>query len=316
MADYLSYLKNNPDVAKWVTASGLGDQAGAERHFLEWGAGEGRDWGDSPEANYLERNPDVAKWAFGAGQGINEAASGHYSRHGEAEGRAWDAAPVAPAPVAPAPVAPAPVAAGSLSPSFSAYMNRDPELARQTQADTSMSDMDYILQHWNTFGQGEGRVSPYAGGGGSVFDLPTLKPGSAKTTSGIDWGSPGVGGLLDRIKDWTGRASGLAENATSNIGNFYNNLMRESLGPQAFQGTLNNLRERNMLDSSVASDAMANAQTGIASNIGNRAFDTYLKGYDTQMQMPGMLSQMAKTLGGTSNTDPMAAYRLVFGNYV
>ena len=158
----------------------------------------------------------------------------------------------------------------------------------------------------------------------AVFDLPTLTPDSATSTStgtsGIDWDSAGVEGLLSQIQDWVGRASGLAQNSQANIGNFYNNMMRESLGPQAFQGTLNNLRERNMIDSSVASDALANAQTGIASNIGNRAFDTYLKGYDTQMQMPGMLSQMAQGLGGKSasstTTDPMAAYRLIFGNYV
>jgi len=174
-------------------------------------------------------------------------------------------------------------------------------------------------------------ASPVPGPAASpVFDMPTITPDSGTTTSntvtgttgqtasGIDWGSPGVAGLLDQIKGWISRSSGLAQNAQANIGNYYNNLMRESLGPQAFQGTLNNLRSRNMLNSSVASDALATAQSNIAGDIGNRAFDTYLKGYDTQMQMPNMLAQLANALGGqsTTSTDPMAVYRLLFDNII
>jgi len=207
--------------------------------------------------------------------------------------------------------------------SFADYISRDPELARQAIENTSMSDQDYALQHWNLHGQSEGRVAPWGAPGASqspIFDMPTITPDSGTTTSsaGIDWGSPGVAGLLDQIKNWTSTSSGLAQNATSNIGNFYNNLMRESLGPQAFQGTLNSLRSRNMLNSSVASDALANAQSNIAGDIGNRAFDTYLKGYDTQMQMPNMLAQLANALGGqsTTSTDPMAVYRLLFDNII
>ena len=147
MADYLSYLKNNPDVAAWGKGAGLSDQQAALQHYSDWGMAEGRDFGGIGEtANaYMTQNPDVAKWGYGTPEDATRDALSHYMDWGMDEGRAWGE--------------PAPVAAGSLSPSFSAYMNRDPELARQTQADTSMSDMDYILQHWNTFGQGEGRVS-------------------------------------------------------------------------------------------------------------------------------------------------------------
>lgn len=193
------------------------------------------------------------------------------------------------------------------------------------------------------------------GASNKVFDLPTLTPDipatsessstssgttSGTTSSGIDWGSPGVSGLLDQIKDWTGRASGMAENVIPNINNFYGNMMRNALGPQAFQGTLNTLRERNMLDSSVAENALANTATGIAGNIGGQGLNTYLKGYDTQMQMPGMLTELANMLGGRgttstgatsgtasgttlgtasntgSTTNPRDIYDLVFRNFV
>jgi len=160
---------------------------------------------------------------------------------------------------------------------------------------------------------------------GSLFDMPTLTPESGTTTStatgtsGIDWNTPGVAGLLDQIRNWTGIASGNAANAPGNINNFYRNMMQNALQPQAFQGTLNNLRQRNMLDSSVASDALAGAASGIAGQVGNQALDSYLKGFDVQQGMPNMLGQLANVLGGKSTTatgtqtDPMAAYRLAFG---
>ena len=172
---------------------------------------------------------------------------------------------------------------------------------------------------------------------GQLFDMPTLTPESGTTTStatgattsagtsGIDWSSPGVAGLLDQIKNWTGIASGNAANAPGNINNFYSNMMRNALQPEAFQGTLNNLRQRNMLDSSVASDALAGTASNIAGQVGNQALSSYLKGFDVQQGMPGMLGQLASTLGGRgttstgtntatgTQTDPMAAYRLAFG---
>ena len=174
-------------------------------------------------------------------------------------------------------------------------------------------------------------------GGGALFDMPTLTPESGTTTStatgattsagtsGIDWSSPGVAGLLDQIKNWTGIASGNAANAPGNINNFYSNMMRNALQPQAFQGTLNNLRQRNMLDSSVASDALAGTASNIAGQVGNQALSSYLKGFDVQQGMPNMLGQLANVLGGRgttstgttsatgTQTDPMAAYRLAFG---
>jgi len=209
--------------------------------------------------SYLKNNPDVSAWAKTSGLGAQEAAGQHYNQFGFYEGRPW------------------------------------PEDV--TQSNTS----------------------------GDLFNIPTLTPESASTTStatgtsGIDWGSPGASGLLDQIKNWTGRASGMAENVIPNINNFYGNMMRNALQPQAFQGTLNNLRQRNMLDSSVASDALAGTASNIAGQVGNQALSTYLKGFDVQTQMPNMLAQLANVLGGRgttatgTQTDPMAAYRLAFG---
>jgi len=168
-------------------------------------------------------------------------------------------------------------------------------------------------------GANQGNLSS-SGGGGNIFDLPTLTPESATTTSssGFNWNAPELTGLLDQIKNWTQKTSGLAENSLPMITNFYTNLMNQALGPQAFQGTLNNLRQRNMLDSTVASDALAKVGSNIAGEIGNTGLDRYLKSVDMQAQMPGLLAQLANIIGEKTSTtnDPMAAYNLIFGNYV
>jgi len=190
---------------------------------------------------------------------------------------------------------------------------------------SGLGAQEAATQHYNQYGFYEGRPWPedvtQSNTSGELFNIPTLTPGSATTTatgtSGIDWGSPGVAGLLDQIKNWTGIASGNAANAPGNINNFYRNMMQNALQPQAFQGTLNNLRQRNMLDSSVASDALAGTASNIAGQVGNQALSSYLKGFDVQQGMPNMLGQLANVLGGrgttATQTDPMAAYRLAFG---
>ena len=201
------------------------------------------------------------------------------------------------------------------------------------QGDMAVSEAD--IGSWQPPGWTESSSQPSSG---QIFDVPTLTPDvqstqtqagttSGTTSAGIDWESPGVSGLLDQIKKWTGRASGMAENVIPNINNFYGNMMRNALGPQAFQGTLNDLRERNILDSSVASDALAKAGSNIAGQIGGQGLDTYLKAYDTQIQMPGLLASMAnlggktttttgETSGTGAQTNPIDVYRLIFGNYL
>jgi len=194
------------------------------------------------------------------------------------------------------------------------------------QLNSGAMDLNQVNQGiWGSQEAQNYRARPPAPPADPLFDMPTLTPDSGTTTStatgtsGIDWNTPGVAGLLDQIKNWTGIASGNAANAPGNINNFYRNMMQNALGPQAFQGTLNNLRQRNMLDSSVASDALAGAASGIAGQVGNQALDSYLKGFDVQQGMPNMLAQLASVLGGRgttatgTQTDPMAAYKLAFG---
>ncbi len=192
-----------------------------------------------------------------------------------------------------------------------------------------------------------GTAGGAAPGENLVFDLGTLTPDIAATstatggttstsgstsTTGIDFNSPGAAGLLDQIREWTGRATGLARGAEGNINNFYRNMLSNALRPEAFQGTLNSLRSRNILDSSVASNALGTAASGISRSVGDQALGSYLKSVDLQMGVPGMLSQLAQALGtktatadstaetttdlSTTTTDPLSVWQTIINSYL
>ena len=80
----------------------------------------------------------------------------------------------------------------------------------------------------------------------------------------------------------------------------YSNLMNQAMGPQAFQGTLNQLAQRNMLNSSVAGNALAQTAVPIAQAVGNQGWQSALAGQQAQMQVPTSLAQLAQ-LGQESN---------------
>ena len=153
-----------------------------------------------------------------------------------------------------------------------------------------------------------------------VFDLPTLTPesGTQTQTSGIDWAQGPGPALLEQLTGAIGSLPQQAQNFGTTLQNQYSNLMRQGLGPQAFQGTLNQLANRGMLGSTEAGSAMSRTATDIMNTIGDRGYESQLQGLQQQMQLPGLLGQLASSIGGQTRTqtDPMEAYRLIFGNYV
>jgi hypothetical protein len=133
-----------------------------------------------------------------------------------------------------------------------------------------------------------------------------------KSYSGLDPNSQLTQTLLPLITQQAQQLPGQAEDFTGTLQDFFKNLMRQSLGPQAFQGTLNQLAGRNVLNSSVASDALAKAQTGIASDIGQRGFEAQLAGLQQQMGVPTQLAQLLGGVGKISESqDPLGPYNLM-----
>ena len=139
------------------------------------------------------------------------------------------------------------------------------------------------------------------------------------STSAIDWSSQLGQTLLPMIQNWSKRIPGLAENLSETLQGQYKTMMREALQPQAFQGVLNQLANRGVLDSSITSNALSDTASRIAEGIGKQGYLSALQGIDAQMRVPGMLGQIAE-LARTSEAqavsraesgNPLAPYELM-----
>jgi len=99
----------------------------------------------------------------------------------------------------------------------------------------------------------------------------------------------------------------------------YKSLMGTALRQQAFQGTLNQLAGRNILDSSVAASALAQTAVPIMQQIGDIGFQSALAQQQAQVGLPSMLAQIAGlgqtgvSAGGaiSRSQDPLAPYKLL-----
>jgi hypothetical protein len=161
----------------------------------------------------------------------------------------------------------------------------------------------------NLFGE-DGTYTPPGGGeGGEGFDIPTdLFP---RSESGINWDSPVAQALLDQLIESGQNLPGLASSIGETLQNQYSNLMNQALGPEAFQGTMNELAAKGMLDSTVASNAMASTAKGIAQMVSDKMFDSMLAQQQQEMQVPGMLADLIGLAQESINENPLAPYELL-----
>jgi hypothetical protein len=155
------------------------------------------------------------------------------------------------------------------------------------------------------------------GQGSGFFDVPKDKyPQTFNlSSSGVNWQGPLAGSILDQLVSASQQVPGLAEQIPDELASYYDQTMQNALGPQAFQGTLNNLAERGMLDSSVASDAMAQTASDLIRDIGDKAYQSQLAGLRTQMDVPSILGEIAglgdRTESVGLNSNPLAPYQLM-----
>jgi hypothetical protein len=169
--------------------------------------------------------------------------------------------------------------------------------------------------------------------GASSFNIPTnLFPtshsssggtSSNESQSGINWSRPVAAQMENPIITAGQALPGVVNNMGETIQGQYANAMRQAMGPNQFQGTLNQLAQRGMLGSNVASDTLAQAQNQAAQDIANQGFQSQLSQYAAQMQLPGILGNIAQlanesTGKGTSTSssssssqNPLAPYELM-----
>jgi hypothetical protein len=146
------------------------------------------------------------------------------------------------------------------------------------------------------------------------------------SSSGLNWDSPFMRDLYPSLMNSATSLQGNVDRMGDTLQGQYSNLMRQGMGPNAFQGTLNSLSGRNMLNSKVASDTMGAAAHGVAQDIGNRQFDANLAQQQAQMQVPQILGNLASlgqeshshgSSSGSSNSyqaNPLAPYDLMSQN--
>jgi len=119
--------------------------------------------------------------------------------------------------------------------------------------------------------------------------------------SGIDWSDPFASQILSALTKSAQALPGLASSMGDTLTTGYSNMMQEALGSEgAFQGTLENLASRGMIDSTVASNALSSAASDIATPIANKAFEARQAQLGAQMGVPTQLAEMA-ALGQSSS---------------
>lgn len=169
-----------------------------------------------------------------------------------------------------------------------------------------------IYQTWNE--QYGGATGGDTSGGGATGDLSTLSiPTDLASTSsslsntasaglsGIDWSSQLAQSLLPSLIS-TGQAlPGLADSIADTLQGRYSNLMRTGLGPGAFQGTLNDLANRGMINSTTGANTLSDLAGSIMQNIAQQGWTSQLAQQQAQMEVPGMLANLIDLARTTSN---------------
>lgn len=160
--------------------------------------------------------------------------------------------------------------------------------------------------------------------------FPTSSSNSASSSSnqsqsGINWERPVAAQMEQPIITAGQNLPGVVNNMGQAIQGQYANAMRQAMGPNQFQGTLNQLAQRGMLGSTEAGNALAGAQNKAAQDIANKGFESQLQQYAAQMSLPSILGNIAQlaqesTGSGTStstssskSSNPLAPYELMAG---
>lgn len=134
--------------------------------------------------------------------------------------------------------------------------------------------------------------------GQSMSDSLSRSMGRSQSTnqsqSGINWGTPFMQAIAPELISSAQALQPNVENMAKTLQDQYGALMRQGLGPQAFQGTLNEMAGRGMLGSTETSAALQNTAKDVMTNIGNQAFNAMLGQQQAQMQVPQILGSLAQ----------------------
>ena len=155
--------------------------------------------------------------------------------------------------------------------------------------------------------------------------------GSSQSQSGMNWTSDFMKNLMPSLNQSLTGLQGRVDEMGGTLQDQYSNLMRRSMQPENFQGVLNSLANKGMINSTTGENTMATAGKGIAQSVADKAFESQLQQQLASLQVPGILSNAAglgqessakssssgqsSTSGGSTSTstysNPLAPFELM-----
>jgi|GEM_PF-3101908 len=133
-------------------------------------------------------------------------------------------------------------------------------------------------------------------------DLIPTTTSSTLSKAAINWGAPVVSEVAPILTNVAKRLPSVAKNIGQILQQRYSNLMRQALQPEAFQGTLNTLASKGLLNSSIAGTALGATAKGIATDIANKAYESALQSELAKMQVPSALADIVGLGKETTST--------------
>ena len=124
--------------------------------------------------------------------------------------------------------------------------------------------------------------------------------GGGSSFSGMDWSKSPVS--FSQLQTLAGNLPGLAAQFGDTLQNRYMSLMKEAMGDKGnFAGVLNEMGGRNIMGSTMQSDALSKTASNIATDIGDKAYQSTIAGLNAQMDVPKTLASIAN-LGQVSSS--------------
>jgi len=166
-------------------------------------------------------------------------------------------------------------------------------------------------------GSGSGSSgSGSSGSGSSVSDLSDVEseyeydvPTDVYPYSGLDWDTSYVQDLSADLQTSLANTTAAIAEMPATLEQYYSNLLRTALGQEGFQGTIGNLANRNVLSSTVASDALANTAWESTKAVTDKAYDARLQQYKYQLELPSLYTSALDL--GKIYEDPSEPYDIM-----
>jgi len=138
--------------------------------------------------------------------------------------------------------------------------------------------------------------------------------------SGMDWSKSPVS--FQYVQDQANMLPQLAQNVGDSSYQRYSQMMKDALGDKgSFANVLNEMGGRNMMGSTVQSDALGNAALGITRDIGDKAYASDIQANLARMNIPQILAQIAglgqvsqsSSSGSSYSADPSRPEQIIAG---